>query len=100
MSQLPAELLSLFPSSNIYSLDVKQDKNYIIQTLLKNSTLAGWKWMLKAYTSEDIHTVLKTSKLLTPRETYFWSYFLDIPQNEILCLTKGSHKTPKTSWAY
>lgn len=94
------DLQVLFPSSNIRHLDTQRDKNYIIQTLLKNSTIDGWKWMLEEYTSEDIAFVLKSSKLLTPRETYFWSYFLGIPQNEILCLKQDLRKTPKTSWAY
>ena len=62
--------------------------------------MEGWKWMVKTYSVEDISNVLKTSKQLTPRETYFWSHFLDIPQNEILCLNKNLQKMPKTSWAY
>lgn|SRR3989338_3041678 len=100
MDQLPSEFQALFPSSDIKHLSTQQDKNYIIQTLLKNSTLVGWKWLIKTYSEKDIAEVVKSSKILTPRETYFWSYFLDIPQNEILCLNKGSHKTQRTSWAY
>jgi len=100
MNKVPSELQALFPSSKIENLDTQKDERYIIQTLLKNSTLDGWKWMLETYSNEEIAKVLKTSKLLTPRETYFWSYFLNIPQDEILCLNNGSHKTPKTSWAY
>ena len=100
MSQLPSDFQVLFPSSDIKDLSTKQDKTYIIQTLLKNSTLGGWKWMLKAYSEDAIAEVVRSSKILTPRETYFWSYFLDIPQNEILCLNKDLRKTQKTSWVY
>ena len=91
---------ALFPSSDVKNLDTYHDKKYIINTLLKNSTLEGWKWMLDTYQKDDIADVLRTSRSLTPRETYFWSYFLDIPQKEILCLNKDLHKTQKTSWAY
>lgn len=100
MSSPPSELQVLFPSTNIQELDVNRDKGYIIQTLLKNSTLDGWKWMLQTYSSTEIAAILKDSKILKPRESYFWSYFLDIPQNEILCLNKDLHKTPNTSWVY
>jgi len=100
MSVISSKLQPLFPSSNIQDLDNQRDKGYIIQTLLKNSTLDGWKWMLETYTNEDISEVLKTSRQLTPKETYFWSYFLNIPESEILCLNKDLQKTPKTSWAY
>mgnify|MGYP001563778787 CR=1 FL=1 len=97
---IPSKFQPLFPSSNIQNLDIQADKGYIIQTLLKNSTLDGWKWMITTYSNEDISAVLKTSRLLTPKDTYFWSYFLNVPQSEILCLNKDLQKTPKTSWAY
>ena len=100
MNAVPPKFQVLFPSSDVLNLNVERDKAYIIQTLLKNSTLDGWKWMVTTYSKEDIASVLKISKVLTPRETYFWSYFLHVPQHEILCLNKDLQKTPKTSWAY
>ncbi len=100
MSAISSEFQPLFPSSSIKDLDSQRDKEYIIQTLLKNSTLDGWKWMVKTYSNEDISTVLKTSRQLTPKETYFWSYFLNVNQSEILCLNKDLQKTPKASWVY
>lgn len=100
MSVMSYKFQSLFPSSSVQNLDIQRDKGYIIQTLLKNSTLNGWKWMVETYSNEDISAVLKTSKLLTPKDAYFWSYFLHVPQSEILCLNKDLQKTPKTSWAY
>ena len=33
--------------------------------------------MLKTYSKEDISAVLKTSKILTPRDSYFWSYYFE-----------------------
>lgn len=100
MGKIPSNFQSLLPSSDIKNLDSIKDKYYIIQNLIKNSTLEGWKWMLKSYTNEDIAEVVKTSKILTAREVYFWSYFLKIPKEEILCLNKDSQKTQKTSWVY
>jgi len=97
---MPTAFQPLFPSSNIQDLDTQRDKNYIIQTLLKNSTLGGWQWMIETYSNEDISTILKTSRSLTPKESYFWSYFLNVPQTEILCLNKDLQKTQKTSWVY
>ena len=97
---MPTAFQPLFPSSNIQDLDTQRDKSYIIQTLLKNSTLGGWQWMIETYSNEDISTILKTSRSLTPKESYFWSYFLNVPQTEILCLNKDLQKTQKTSWAY
>ncbi|MBU0534588.1 MAG: hypothetical protein ABIJ82_02760 [Patescibacteria group bacterium] len=100
MNVVPSKFQPLFPSSNIQNLDIQGDKNYIIQTLLKNSTLDGWKWMLETYSNEDVSAVLKTSRLLTPKDVYFWGLFLHVPQSEILCLNKDLQKTPKTSWVY
>ncbi|EKD99516.1 MAG: hypothetical protein ACD_22C00238G0007 [uncultured bacterium] len=95
-----SDFQALFPSSDIQNLDATKDKKYIIYTLIKNSTLDGWKWMLDEYKREDIAEVIKLSKDLKPREVYFWSYFLGIPKSEIICLNKDLPKTPKTSWEY
>ncbi len=100
MSKIPEKLKMLFPSSNFQNLDTEKDKNYIIQTLTKNSTLEGWKWMLRNYSSEEIANTIKKSRILTPKETWFWCYYLNIPQEEVLCLNKDLQKMPKTSWAY
>ncbi len=100
MNKVPQELQALFPSTQIQNLDAQKDKNYIIQTLLKNSTLDGWKWMIKEYSSADIAETVKNSRVLTPKETHFWCYYLGIPQKEVLCLNKDLQKMPRTSWAY
>ncbi|HDQ88776.1 MAG TPA: hypothetical protein ENN92_01355 [candidate division WWE3 bacterium] len=100
MNKIPEKLQVLFPSTEIQNLDTKKDKNYIIQTLVKNSTLEGWNWMLKNYSSEDISSTIKKSRILTPKEIYFWCYYLNIPQKEVLCLNKDLQKMPRTSWAY
>ena len=100
MGLIPSNFQSLLPSSNVKNLDTQRDKDYIIQSLIKNSTLEGWVWMLDSYSNEDISEIVKISKILTPRDVYFWSYFLKIPKKEILCLNKDLQTTQKTSWAY
>ena len=88
------------PSSNVNFLDVKRDKNYIIESLLKNANLAAWKWMTKTYSSDDIIDVVKSSKRLTPRDVNFWQIKFDIPRREIKCLQKDSLEMQKIFWPY
>ena len=100
MKTVPSQFQPLLPSSDVQDLDVVRDKNYIIQNLIKNSTMEGWKWMLNSYTNADISDVIRTSKILTARDIYFWIYFLKISKEEIPCLNKDSQRTQEKSWAY
>ncbi|MFZ2202245.1 MAG: hypothetical protein WAV56_02500 [Microgenomates group bacterium] len=97
-TNLPEEFQPLFPSSEIKNLQAQRDKRYIIQELLKNSTLNAWKWMFDTYPSQDVIDTIKNSKSLTKKDVSLWSNYFDIPKNQIRCLQTKSQDTPKTYW--
>ncbi len=97
---VPVSFQAFMPSSSVKLLDANRDKNYIIESLLKNADLAAWKWMTKVYPSKDIIGVVKSSKRLTPRDVNFWQIRFNIPRDEIKCLQKDSLKTQKSFWPY
>ena len=101
MSQsVPLEFQALLPSAPIENLDSSQDKTYIIESLLKKSTWAGWQWMLSRYAQVDIAEVVQTSRLLTPKDVMIWTYFYNLNPKDVACLQTKSPQTPASSWAY
>lgn len=100
MSVIPQDFQFLFPSSPVENLQIDQDKEYIVSTLLKNATLPAWKWLLKTYSKEDISRTLKTTKTLTKKDVMIWVNYLDIPTSDVVCLQEKSPTGPKNSWVY
>ena len=100
MKTVPTAFQALFPSSQVENLEPERDRVYIIETLLKNASLKAWRWMLANYTAEEISSVIKQAKNLNKRDVLLWSYLLQIPQEEILCLQTKSLAGLNSSWAY
>ncbi len=95
---LPRQFQPLFPSTEVTKLEPQRDKKYIIQELLKNSTLEGWKWMFKNYSNQDLVNVIKNSRSLTGKDVSLWMKYFNIPANEIRCLQTKSQNIPRTYW--
>lgn len=100
MSKIPLKFQPFLPSSPLESLDTGLDKMYIIENFLKKANLSAWQWMLQVYAPEDIRQVVLTSKTLRPKDVYFWTHYLNIPKDQVLCLQTKSQNTLKSSWAY
>jgi hypothetical protein len=100
MKTVPTDFQALFPSSPVENLEPELDKVYIIETLLKNASLKAWRWMLANYSSAEISSVIKQAKSLKKRDVLLWSYLLQIPQEEILCLQTKSPAGLNSSWVY
>lgn len=100
MESVPQSFQAFLPSSPVKNLHASRDKNYIIESFLKNASLEAWQWMARQYTSKDIKEVVKNSRSLKPKDVMLWHHLLSIPLEEIRCLQAKSHPTPKSSWNY
>jgi len=97
---VPQFLQPFLPSSLVDGLDPVRDHCYIIENLLRKANLQSWQWMLKTYDHADITEVIFTSRHLKPKDVMFWSYYYQLPLDQILCLQPKSPSIPKSSWAY
>lgn len=100
MSPVPQKFQFLLPSSRVQSLDVKRDKVYIIENLLKRATLDAWRWLFQSYSTQDLIEVVKNSINLSKRDVMLWSLMFDIPQKEIKCLQTKSRAGLNSSWQH
>ena len=97
---MPDTFQFLLPSSRVEDLDADRDKNYIIESLMRGSSLEAWRWMNSVYKNSDIIDVLKTSTNLRKKDVVLWSNFYNVPEGEIACLQTTSRSGLKSSWAY
>jgi len=57
--KIPSKMKWLFCSYDVESLDLKDDKDYIITQTLNYGVWDDLKWLYKAYSEKDIKAVLK-----------------------------------------
>lgn len=69
--QIPKFLQSVLWSSNIDSLDLKQDQDYIIHQVLIYGALVHLRWLFKTYAKKEILETFKTS----PYKSYYPARF-------------------------
>jgi len=97
---VPDSYQFLFPSSPVDALEIQRDKTYIIETLLKNSSLDAWQWMSRVYTKNDIIAVLKIATNLRKKDVLLWSNLYNVPESEIACLQTTFRSGHKSSWVF
>lgn len=96
--KMPSEFQTLFPSAPIENLDTERDKFYIINSLLKRASGQAWKWMVHTYSTQEIIDVIQHSPDLHPRQVYVWSYYYNIPYQELVCSPNEFQKTRRKFW--
>ncbi|MFW5720008.1 MAG: DUF6922 domain-containing protein [Candidatus Dojkabacteria bacterium] len=97
MSSSPLQNQALFWDVDLVSLDRDKHLNFIIARILESGTLEDVRWLLEAYTIEQIEQCVCTTRLISEKTAHFWKNILDI-QGEIICLSDHYRKTQKTHW--
>ena len=60
--KIPQKMKWLFWSYDIRSLDLKEDKDYIIPQVLNYGTWEDLKWLLRVYPEKEIKKVVKNPR--------------------------------------
>ncbi len=71
-----------------------QDDNYfqIIERILEYGDLEANRWILRTYSPEKISEVVKSSRQLSGRTAALWRNILEIPEEEVTCLTRSCQR--------
>lgn len=92
--------MSIFWDTKKQDIDEKKNKDFIITRTLEHGYLLDIKKLLKTYSDKDIKNTIKESRNLSARTAWFWSYYFNIPSNQIRCLKNPYIKIPKALWPY
>ena len=79
-AKIPQKIKWLFWSYDIKSLDLKEDKDYIIPQVLNYGTWEDLKWLYKVYSEKDIKKVVKNPRrgLWFKNVLHFWTTIFNI----------------------
>jgi len=81
-------------------LDVGRYSRYVIERLLEYGDLPSARWMENRFSRAEIVDVLRTSRRLSARSANFWALVLDVPVEEVRCLSKQFRNRRAKTWPY
>ena len=73
----------LFWDTSIQKIDIEKHKNYIIERVLTRGLLSDFYFLIQLYTTHDITSAVKKSKMLDKKTVNFCSHYFKIPKKEI-----------------
>ena len=92
---IPERIRRLFWDVNKETVDVDGHRAYIIPRIMDYGTTEDVKWMLRAYSPQEISEVLKKRRGLSRKSACFWAAYFNIPKEEIACLKSPYPKKPR-----
>ena len=96
--RLPEFLSSLFWETDFSELRISENSEYIIERLIEYGDDRAITWLLSTFTREQIGSVVRASRRISPNTASLWAVVLNIPKETITCLSKPS-LLPHTSFS-
>ncbi len=87
---IPQHLQPLFWDTNLESFNPSAYPLYTIERVLEHGDEDDVAWLLRVFTREQIHEVLRTDRRLTSRSANFWALVFDLPVQEVAALRRES----------
>lgn len=100
MQKLPPFFKEYFWDVDFKKLDLKKYPYFIIERVLEYGDQKAIKWLKKNFTLRQIKRFIKKSRIISPKTANFWSLILDIPKDEVLCLSKFYLEARRKFWPH
>ena len=91
---IPERVQRLFWDTDKSRVNAQAHRSYIIRRIMDYGDLADVRWMLNAYSSEEIIEVLEKGRGLSRKSGNFWGNHFHIPKERITCLQMPYQKKP------
>jgi hypothetical protein len=95
IESLPDFLRSFFWDTDFGQLRVSQHERYIIERLLEYGDDRAIRWLCRTYGVSTIADIVRRSRKISPNTANLWALVLDIPREQIRCLSKRFRATPE-----
>lgn len=99
MAQLPGFLHGFFWDIDPHALDVDQYQQFVIERILEYGDERAIRWLCHHFGAVQIKAVVCQSRRLSRRTANFWRLLLDIPKEEVQCLSSASPSPSETFWS-
>ena len=98
--KIPKSLHQYFWDVDIKKLDPLEKSFFVINRLLDKGNVEAVKWVRKTYSRKTISDTFTTMRGYQPKVASFWSLFLNIPQEKIICLQEPYLSRRRMHWPY
>jgi len=98
--KLPSFLKKYFWNVDFSDLNLEEDSFFVITRILEYGDIKSFCWLFKRTNRIQIEKVIMKSRELSPKTANFWSRFLNLDKNKILCLEKSYQKMQRSHWVY
>jgi len=71
---------------------------YVVERLIENGNMEAVRWVRERYGDDFIREVVCRSRRVSRKTARFWQLILDIPEEQILCLSKSWQNRPNRFW--
>ncbi len=89
MKKVPKHFKVFFWDVDIYSLDLKKNKFFIIERLLNEGDHHSLHWLFQNYTVNEIKEVVKKSRELSAEVAHCWRSYFNLKEEEMRCFGKS-----------
>jgi len=97
---IPINLKQYFWDINTEVLDPVKSAYFVIGRLLDKGNVEAASWVLNNYSRDDIERTFMTLRDFSPKTANFWSTYLDIPKDKIICLQEPYLRLRRSHWPY
>lgn len=96
-------MVSLILKSYLWDIDpesfnLADHADFIIERILEMGNEQAVQWVFKTFSKDDIKDVLRRTRRLSKQSAVFWSLILDLPSDEVRCLSKSFQKNYRAIW--
>ncbi|RLC66094.1 MAG: hypothetical protein DRI48_05470 [Chloroflexi bacterium] len=96
--RLPEHLRPLFWDTDFDRLRVEGHERYVIERVLEYGDVPQVRWMMRRFPKEQIAETLRRTRRLSPKSAHFWASILDVPIEEIRCLSASFRRRHREIW--
>jgi hypothetical protein len=96
-SSFPEFLRPLFWEVDFDRLHVLGRERYIIERVLEYGDDPAIRWLWRTFGPASIASVVRRSRKISHNTANLWALVLDIPREQIRCLSKRFQATPSIS---
>ncbi len=98
--RLPEFLRPLFWDTDFAQLRIPDHEQYIIERILELGDAPDVRWMFRHFSREKIAQIVKTTRGLSQKSARFWAFILDIPTEEVWCLSESFRQQFRQIWPW
>ncbi len=90
--KIPSEIGRLFWDTDLTSLDIWNNRVFIIERILNMGNGASLKWLWQTYNEETIREAVKNSRNLSRKTAGCWQNYFGLERKEMRCFSTFSTK--------